>query len=103
MLCKIVKQDESFFEHIKGKGQKMPLFGRGEKTWYKLIDHIKDDDYCFDRYSIMKSFIDDDNDRCYTDVPIQDKEANHLINGHALVIDEDHIVLDKRTKAYRNQ
>jgi hypothetical protein len=103
MLCKIVKQDQSFFDYVKGKGQKMPLFGRGDKTWYKLIDHIKDEDYCFSRYSITKSFIDDDNDRCYTDVPIQDKEANHLLNGHTLVVDEDHIVLDKRTKVYRNQ
>ena len=103
MLCKIVKQDESWYEPNTEGWSKMPLFGRGTQTWYKLIDHIKDDNYCFDRYSITKSFIDDDNDRCYTDVPIQDKEANHLIKGHALVIDEDHIVLDKRTKAYRNQ
>ena len=102
MLCKIVKQDESFFEHIKGKGQKMPLFGRGEKTWYKLIDHIKDDDYCFDRYSIMKSFIDDDNDRCYTDVPIQDKEANHILTGGTLTIDGDSIIADKRAKMYKD-
>ena len=102
MLCKIVKQDESFFEHIKGKGQKMPLFGRGEKTWYKLIDHIKDDDYCFDRYSITKSFIDDDNDRCYTDVPIQDKEANHILSGGTLTIDGDSIIADKRAKMYKD-
>ena len=103
MLCKIVKQDESWYEANTEGWSKMPIFGRGKQTWYKLIDHSNDENYCFDRYSITKSFVDDENDRCYTDVPIQDKEANHLINGHALVIDEDHIVLDKRTKAYRNQ
>ena len=102
MLCKIVKQDESWYEPNTEGWSKMPLFGRGKQTWYKLIDHIKDDDYCFDRYSITKSFIDDDNDRCYTDVPIQDKEANHILTGGTLTIDGDSIIADKRAKMYKD-
>ena len=80
----------------------MPLFGRGEKTWYKLIDHSNDENYCFDRYSIMKSFVDDENDRCYTDVPIQDKEAYHILSGGTLTIDGDSIIADKRAKMYKD-
>ncbi len=102
MECKIVKQDKSFFDEDEKGFRSMPLFGRGHQTWYRLIDHIDDEDYCFGRYSITKSFIDDEDDRCYTDVPIQDKEANHILSGGVLTIDEDHIVADRRSKLYRN-
>ena len=47
-------------------------------------------------------FIDDDNDRCYTDVPIQDKEANHILSGGTLTIDGDSIIADKRAKMYKD-
>jgi hypothetical protein len=104
MECKIVKQDESFFEHIEGKGQKLPLFGRGHQTWYRLVDgkdKLPDGKYWISRYTLVKSFMDGD-ERVYNECHIQDVEANQLLNGDVLVVDEDHIVADKRSKLFRN-
>ena len=97
MLCKIVKQDESFFEPDEQGFRKMPVFGRGKETWYRLLDNGKSwqDDGKLSRYSIKKSWIDE-GERYYSGAPLQDKEAIHLIKGYQLVVDEDWIQLDKR-------
>ena len=105
MLCKILEQDESWYLPNKEGWSKMPLFGRGQQTWYKLVDHglTWKEDGQFSRYGIRKSFIgNDDNERYYASAPIQDKEAMHLINGNVLTVDGDSIELDKRTKIFRN-
>ena len=106
MLCKIVKQDESWYEPNEVGWSKMPAFGRGESTWYRLIDNgltwKEDGQIC--RYGLRKSWIyKGEYTRDYSSIPIQDHEAKHLLDGNVLGIDGDSIQLDRRTKAYRNQ
>ena len=44
----------------------------------------------------------DGDERVYNECHIQDVEANQLLNGDVLVVDEDHIVADRRSKLFRN-
>ena len=99
MKCIIKESDKSFFEPDEQGFRKMPMFGRGVQTWYRLKDNGHDwhENGEFSRYSIKKSWVDeDDNERYYSGAPLCDTNAEHLLSGGRLVVDEDTIVLDKR-------
>ena len=103
MKCNIVEKDTSFFEEDKDGFRKVPLFGRGLETWYRLVDNGDDwkENGQFSRYSLKKSWLNDDNKREYASASIKVKEADWLIKGEILVVDEDHIIRDRRYKVIK--
>jgi len=86
MECKILKHDNSWNTPDKEGFEPMPLFGHGTKNTYKLM---KIDG----NYVLNKTWLDDEGIMTWSNAPIQDHEAHHMIKGHSLIVDGDYITI----------
>ena len=70
----------------------MRIFGKSSNATYSLEYY---DDGTPRHYSIHQATKDEDGNISYSWFPIQEKEAQHLLNGNGLIVDELVLEIDE--------